>query len=328
MYKTVVTYCNLSRSILTFVILWLIAQLRFSVGAYSLALITPAPAPTPHKDLTGVNRNLTGNLPRNLSGNSLTGHLTGNLTGNMPRNLSGSLTSPSITPTLPSSARSASQISVASVTHGAGTPSPFNASTNPVKSTPSPSQNSSQIPSQNFSQIHGQISSQNLPDFGRFETEEELLAFMSAYSDRYTTGPTPTSTPTSTQATPTYATPAYSTPTVNIPSTGTIKTGPVKSPPGPGPVKSPEILTKKPSLFDDKRGLGSGAGAGSVGVCVYELVRSVGRRDVGVGSAASTAAATAVSAAEGDDLALSVCLMMDFDDQVQPDKIQPKPNKT
>ena len=262
----------------------------------------------------------------------------------MPRNLSGSLTSPSITPTLPSSARSASHISLASIiqgtgTHGAGTPSPFNVSTNPVKSTPSPSQTFSQIPrqnsSQNSSQISSQISSQHLPDFGRFETEEELLAFMSAYSDRYTTGPTPSSTPTSTQATPTYGTPAYSTPTVNIPSTGPVKIGPVKSSPGPvksspgaGPVKSLEILTGKSglvsssSLFDDKRASGSDSGSGSGGLFVYELVRSVGRRDVGVGSAAATAAATAVSAAEGDDLALSVCLMMDFDDQVQPYKTQ------
>ena len=237
-------------------------QLRLSVRAYALALIIPAPAPAPHKhltgnfapapapstNLTGTSSNLTGTLPRNLSGN-LSGSLTGHLTGNLPRNLSGSLTG-----------------------HNPGT-----IPMNPVNSTPP----ISQIPIP----ISNQISSQNLPDFGRFETEEELLAFMSAYSDRYTTGPTPSSTPTSNYAS-TPATPALPTPT------GTAKIY---------AFKSSENLTGKSglvsSLFNDKQNSGS--------LCVYELVRSVG--SVGVGGAA-----------EGDDLALTVYVMMDFDNQVQP----------
>ena len=55
-----------------------------------------------------------------------------------------------------------------------------------------------------------------IPDFGRFETEEELLLFMSTYSDRYTTGATPTSnyaTPTSNQAFSPTPTSIHTTPT-------------------------------------------------------------------------------------------------------------------
>ena len=248
--------------------------MRVSVRAYALALLTPAPTPTPYN-------HLTGKLPRNLSGN-VVGSLTGNLTGTLPRNLSGNLT-----------------------THNQGTLN------GPVNSTPLPSQIPSQIPSP-----ASQTPSQSLPDFvttepiipdfGRFETEEELLVFMSTYSDRYTTGATPTSTPSTTHTTPVIS--SYATSMGNLPSSGPVKTGPVKSLAGPtSPVKSLVTL----SLFDDKRDVG--------GYRVYELVKSVNRSagiappgagvgSVGVGSSSS-------NSGEEDELALSVCVTMDFDTQ-------------
>ena len=170
--------------------------------------------------------------------------------------------------------------------------------TGPVNSTPLPSQ----IPSQISAPV-SQTPSQSLPDFGRFETEEELLVFMSTYSDRYTTGATPTSTTSSTHTTPVISSSATS---VGIlPSSGPVKIGPVKSP--ASPVKS--LVT--PSLFDDKRDVG--------GYRVYELVKSVNRSAgiappgagvgiVGVGSSSS-------NSGEEDQLALSVCVTMDFDTQ-------------
>ena len=218
---------------------------------------------------------MTGKLPRNLSGN-VVGSLTGNLTGTLPRNLSGNLT-----------------------THNQG------ALTGPVNSTPLPSQ----IPSQIYAPA-SQTPSQSLPDFvttepiipdfGRFETEEELLVFMSTYSDRYTTGATPTSnyaTPTSTHTTPVIS--SYATSMGNLPSSGRpVKIDPVKS-----------LVTH--SLFDDKRDAG--------GYRVYELVKSVDRSvrvaatvvgvsNMGVGSSSS-------NSGEEDELALSVCVTMDFDGQ-------------
>ena len=87
-----------------------------------------------------------------------------------------------------------------------------------------------------------------IPDFGRFETEEELLAFMSAYSDRYTTGPTPSSTPTSNYA----STPA--TPTSQLSTGGrTVRTTPTSSTPtfnniSPVPVPPPLGIARKDLL--------------------------------------------------------------------------------
>ena len=76
-----------------------------------------------------------------------------------------------------------------------------------------------------------------IPDFGRFETEEELLLFMSTYSDRYTTGATPTSN---------YATPTSNPAVVPTPTSSTHPTNQnLSTPPTPSTPPASGITKRK-----------------------------------------------------------------------------------